>query len=165
MFYENIENLKKDGYEGFVSIEDLWQDSSMIPKKKGVYLILNKKQNNTSFINPGVGGFFKNKDPNVSIDVLKENFVNNSLVIYIGKAGGANNHSTLQSRLKNYLKFGQGKKAPHRGGRYIWQIEHHKNLIVCWKILEEQEPRNIEESLISEYESIFGRLPFANLQH
>ena len=103
--------------------KDLWNDKSMIPKQMGIYMVLNTEPN-VDFINPGVGGFFKGKDPNVDILQLKEKFVD-ATVVYIGKAGGTSSKATLFSRLGQYLSFGQTKNIGHYGGRYIWQLKNH----------------------------------------
>ena len=160
-----IESLKANHFKGFISIKELWNNQDNIPKTMGIYFILNPNLNNIKFMDNGVGGFFRNQDPNVSIDVLAQEFVPNSLVIYIGKAGSENNISTIHSRVKLYLKFGQGKKVGHWGGRLIWQLENYKDLLVCWKTIENKEPREIESNLILEYREEFGRLPFANLSN
>lgn len=43
------------------------------------------------------------------------------------------------------MSFGQGKPVGHWGGRLIWQLEDVKDLIVCWKVLEKEEPRDVEK--------------------
>jgi hypothetical protein len=161
MNFNNKTDLAESGFEGFVSINDLWIDKSSIPKKMGVYFVLNL-DNNVEFINPGVGGFFKDKDPNVDIPLLKEKYVE-SLVVYIGKAGGSSSKATLFSRLGQYLDFGLTKNVGHYGGRYIWQIKNHRNLVICWKILSDEEPIVVEKELLSFFKQEFGKLPFANL--
>ena len=51
----------------------------------------------------------------------------------------------------------------HGGGRSIWQLADAKELIVCWRVLSEEEPRFIEERMISEFrEAHNGMRPFAN---
>lgn len=157
--FNNFNKLKNNKFQGFNTIEELWNDNSIIPNKKGVYLILNKNEN-IEFLEEGVGGFFQNRNPNVSIDRLTNEFVSNSLVIYIGKA------NNLKSRLNQYLRFGKGLNSPHWGGRFIWQIQQHKELIICWKTLSDDEnPREIEKQLILEYKKQFNnKRPFANLQ-
>ena len=110
----------------------------------------------------GTGGHFKRKDPNVSIDVLKLNWVD-SLVVYIGQAGGGASNATLNSRLKQYFRFGQGKNAAHYGGRYIWQLENSEDLIVCWKPLPNDDSRTMERQLIKSFKNEFSKRPFANL--
>jgi hypothetical protein len=161
MNFNTKQDLIDSGFEGFVSIKDLWIDKSMIPKEMGVYMILNTK-NDVEFINPGVGGFFKGKDPNVDILTLKEKYVK-SLVVYIGKAGGSSSKATLFSRLGQYLSFGLSKNVGHYGGRYIWQIKNHSNLVVCWKTLSSEEPIFIEKELLSFFKEEYSKLPFANL--
>lgn len=158
-------NTKKDlidnGFEGFVSVKDLWNDKSMIPKQMGVYMVLNMEPN-VEFVNPGVGGFFKGKDPNVDIPQLKDKYVD-SAVVYIGKAGGSTAKATLFSRISKYLRFGQTKNEAHYGGRYIWQLKNHQDLLFCWKPLYDEEPIVLEKELLSFFREEFGRLPFANL--
>ena len=87
MSFNNVDDIKKIGFMGFKSVKDLWIDRSSIPKIKGVYLVVNPSNSKPEFMNPGVGGFFKGKDPNVSLAELENNYVENSQVIYIGKAG------------------------------------------------------------------------------
>ena len=52
----------------------------------------------------------------------------------------------------------------HWGGRLIWQLENHADLLVCWRATTE-EPRRVEESMLAALEIHYGRLPFANLSH
>ncbi|MEX1013623.1 MAG: hypothetical protein WDZ80_00495 [Candidatus Paceibacterota bacterium] len=164
MDFNEIDDLKKFGFTGFKKIQDLWIDSSVIPDSIGVYVIWNPFYDQAEFINPGVGGFFKGKDPNVDEEVLLQNFNPESKVVYIGKAGSLNSGSaTLKSRLRQYLRFGQSKKAGHWGGRYIWQLKHHKNLMIAWRRTPTQDPRNVEIELLNMYRNQFGQLPFANL--
>ena len=61
--------------------------------------------------------------------------------------------------------FGQGKPVGHWGGRLIWQLEDAKDLIVCWKVLEKEEPREEEKKMIQAFKKQHeGKRPFANLQ-
>ncbi len=160
--FNDINNLKTEGFSGFKSVKELWEDKSCIPKIKGVYLVLD--HNGTAdFINPGVGGFFKGKDPNISIEELNNNYVKDSLVVYIGKAGSPTGKATLHSRLNQYLRFGQGKNVGHWGGRLIWQLKNYRNLVFCWKLTIDDDPREVEKQLIDNYEKQYGMKPFANL--
>ena len=112
-----IQRLKSDGFEGFISVENLMQSRKMIPSNSGVYIILRLKDSEPEFLEQGTGGFFKKKEPrnpNVSIDELRDNWLPDEAIIYIGKA------TSLKSRLGSYLRFGEGKFATHWGGRYIW---------------------------------------------
>jgi hypothetical protein len=89
--------------------------------------------------------------------------VDGALVLNIGKAGPGK--ATLRSRLKQYIRFGQGEAVGHRGGRYIWQLAHSDDLLVCWKVTPDDVPRTVEKMLIEEFETVYGRPPFANLKH
>lgn len=113
MDFNSTDSLRVVGFWGLESVSSLWQDRSSIPKQIGVYMVLNPDPSNPQFILPGVGGFFKGRDPNLSIDKLRGNFVKDSLVLYIGKAGSSTAKATLHSRLGQYLKFGQGKNIGH----------------------------------------------------
>ncbi len=156
-------NIKNMGFNGFLKISELKNNLSAIPDKKGVYFVLRPNDNDVEFIEKGTGGFFKDRDPNVSINELKQNWIKESNIVYIGKAGGSLSNSTLRSRLKQYLSFGEGKKVGHWGGRFIWQIKNIDDFLICWKELETEDPRAFEHALLNEFENEYGRLPFANI--
>lgn len=158
-----IDKLKELGFEGFVTVSQLPSNYNSIPKIKGVYCII-CLEDNCKFLEVGCGGHFKGKNPNVITSLLKTNWVENAGVIYIGKAGGSASKATLHSRLKQYIKFGQGRPVGHWGGRLIWQIENSGNLIVAWKTLSTEEPRDYEMKLISSFVVKYGKRPFANLK-
>jgi hypothetical protein len=162
MDFTSIDSIKKAGFVGFKTMQDLFIDSSMLPATKGVYLILNLGKT-PSYLQTGTGGHFKGKDPNVSIEELKKNWVDKTIVIYIGKAGSDSSRATLKSRLKQYFGFGQGKNIGHWGGRLIWQLSSSNNLVVCWKPLPNADPRAFEEKLIKDFVIQFENRPFANL--
>lgn len=163
MDFNNIKAIEKYGFKGFITVESLFENRRIIPKEMGVYLVLNPDYENPKFILPGAGGFFKEKNPNVSLEELKRNWVKDSLVVYIGKAGEPGKKATLHSRLGQYIRFGQGKKVGHWGGRYIWQLANHRDLIFCWKKTDNENPRKVEQSLIDSFLQRFGKIPFANL--
>lgn len=163
MTFNNKNSLVENGFEGFLSVQDLWVDRSAIPKVRGVYLVIDPNFQDTQFIDPGVGGFFKGKDPNVDIEVLKSNVVSGAEVVYIGKAGSPTGKATLYSRLGQYLRFGQTKNVGHYGGRFIWQIKKHEELVFCWKTVENGDPREVEKSLLSDFQNQYGKRPLANL--
>ena len=156
--------MKEFDFIGFETIDTLMlYECSQVPKQKGIYFVLNQEPSN--FLQNSVGGHFKGKNPTVSINELKNNLVEDTLVVYIGKAGGSNSRATLHSRLKQYMRFGEGEPVGHWGGRLIWQLENHRELTVCYKTLANSEPREEEKKLILEFESIHGNIPFANLAH
>ena len=163
MDFNNIDDIKKAGFVGFKTIQELFVNSSQLPAIKGVYLVLNLETKAPSYLQVGTGGYFKDKNPNVTMQVLKSNWVNKTLVVYIGKAGSNTSSATLKSRLKQYFGFGQGKNIGHWGGRLIWQLASSNNLVVCWKILPDEDPRTFEGKLIKDFVIQFGCRPFANL--
>ena len=153
------------GFEGFIGMGKLMSGSkSMIPAQMGVYVVLRECNTIPKFLAEGTGGFFKGETPNVSIDELKSNWVKDTSIVYIGKAGSMGSTANLRTRLSQYLRFGEGANVGHWGGRYIWQLEDSRDLIVCWKLLYSEEPRSIEQQMISEFKALHsGRRPFANL--
>lgn len=162
MDFKDIEQIKKAGFTGFKTMKELFTDSSAIPKIKGVYLVLNLTKKG-EFLTVGTGGHFKGKNPNVSVSELKANWVDDTIVVYIGKAGKDGSSATLQSRLRQYFGFGQGKNVGHWGGRLIWQLKNSADLVVCWKALPTADPRTVEADLIQDFVSKFSNRPFANL--
>lgn len=157
MTFNDIDELKKNGFIGFRKMSELFLDSSMLPDINGVYIVLNSENKPADFLTIGTGGFFKGKDPNVSLVELKSNWVENTKVVYIGKA------TSLKSRLRQYFNFGQGKNVGHYGGRLIWQLKYSNELLVCWKPLT-SDPREYEADLIRQFVFKFRKRPFANLK-
>lgn len=170
MNFNSIDEIKSSGFTGFKKISELSIDIKSIPHERGIYFVLNMDKVDPKFIVPGVGGFFKGRDPNISVSELEQNWVENSLVVYIGQAGGIINgkwsDSTLQKRIKQYLRFGQGENVGHYGGRLIWQLGNYRDLELCWKSLAGRvmDPKEEESRLISAFKTQFGKRPFANLQ-
>ena len=144
-------------------MQELFVDSSQLPAIKGVYLVLNLNKKIPSYLQVGTGGHFKGKNPNISVDELKTNWVDKTIVVYIGKAGKDGSKATLQSRMRQYFGFGQGGNVGHWGGRLIWQLKNSKELIVCWKELPTEDPRTFEADLIQQFVTKFSNRPFANL--
>lgn len=154
-----IQELKERGFKGFTTIKELKRNFSCgnIPHTSGVYIVLYPTTEHPQFMERGTGGFFKDKNPDVSIEKLQAKWVEKEAVIYIGKAEDLNN------RVKQYIDFGSGKPVGHYGGRYIWQIESSDNLTVCWKDFENA--REKEKEMILEFKDEHnGMLPFANLK-
>jgi hypothetical protein len=161
---ETKTNLEELGFQGFVTIGSLFKNSSVLPKVRGVYMILYPSAIAPKFRTIGSGGHFKEKNPNVSLQLLQDNWVDDATIVYIGKAGSESGSATLQSRLKQYLNFGQGKAVGHWGGRLIWQLALADELVVCWKITPQDEPAFVESNLIKKFKQIYGQRPFSNLK-
>jgi len=128
MRFDSIDSLKAEGFVGFKRIGDLFQSCSDVPEERGVYLILYLSKSHPNFINPGVGGSHKGRNPNVSISELESNWVDNTVVLYMGKT------ESLNRRVSTLMRFGRGKEDPHHCGRNIWQIRDYKHLLLAWRI-------------------------------
>lgn len=165
-----VDQLKDSVFEGFVTIADLRVNNSA-PLQKGVYVVLRINVSDPDFLKEGTGGYFKGNNPNVPVDELYANWIPESSVLYIGKAGGKSKKNgketkaTLNSRIEQLLRFGQGEPVGHWGGRYLWQLADAESLLVCWKVLDIEEPSEVETSMIEAFKRQYkGRRPFANLR-
>jgi hypothetical protein len=123
------EQLKENGFTGFKSAAELLSNTLLLPKIKGVYVVIHPNPENVSFLEKRTGGYFKGKDPNVSIAELSINWVKDSMIVYIGQCGSNGSANTLNKRIKQYLEFGIGKNVGHYGGRYIWQLNDNQELL------------------------------------
>lgn len=157
--------MKDQGFEGFITMGELMAGArSQIPAQKGIYVVLRENESAPQFLSEGTGGHFKGKNPNVSIPELEDNWVEGTSIVYIGKAGGKGSSATLNKRLGQYIRFGQGANVGHWGGRYIWQLADSRELVVCWKALTIDEPREMEHKMIEDFKTTHkGKRPFANL--
>lgn len=133
------------------------------PEEVGVYFVLLPEHTDVQFVPRGTGGFFKGKNPNVSTEELRRNFVPNTRILYIGKAGAQGKKSTLRNRIQLLSRFGQGKAVGHWGGRYLWQVAGAERLVVAWRRTPGEVPQEVECSLIGEFRRAYGKRPFANL--
>jgi hypothetical protein len=162
--YTVLSTIHNLGFSGFYPIGDLWADQSVIPAKKGIYVVIRSSDDPPVFLQKGAGGFFKQRNPNLPVAELAGRWIAGCKILHVGKAGGYLSSATLRSRIKQYLDFGKGKPVGHRGGRLIWQLEHHSKLLVAWKALTQTDPREEERRLILEIYHFYGQLPFANLR-
>lgn len=157
-------DLQDFGFSGFVRVSALHESAlAEVPRAPGVYAILREAESAPRFTETSSGGHFKDKDPTVLVQTLREKWVAGTDIIYIGKAGHLKKPPTLRTRLKQYLDFGFGRPVGHWGGRYIWQLEDSRELLVCWKETAGEDPEAVELELITAFREVHGRLPFANL--
>lgn len=162
--FSAVECLRRAGFLGFCAVSDLMRDVSPVPAVRGVYMVVRRSMAQPVFLAVGSGGYHKGTNPNVAFETLCNKWVENTCVMYIGKAGGEGRKATLRSRVSQYLRFGRGEPAGHRGGRYIWQLKDSAELLFCWMPLPSDSPSSVEASLISAFKSRYGgRRPFANL--
>ncbi len=163
MNFASIDDIRHGGFKGFFAISALQTSQCReVPDVPGVYFILRLNRTPPEFLSEGTGGHFKGNNPTVPVKCLESRWVENALVLYIGKAGPG--RATLKSRLKTYVQFGQRKRVAHWGGRYIWQLHHSHDLLLCWKATADTLPRTEERRLIQEFQAVYGEPPFANLK-
>lgn len=166
-YEETKSELIKKGFTGFKTVDELWKSTESIPKKMGVYVVLYPHNDKPEFKEIGCCGTHKGKNPNVKIEELENNWVENEHIIYIGKAGARNLRTTLARRIKQYLTAGKGENHSHWGGRYIWQIANPQELIFAWKVIPtdaESQPKEVESKMIQEFKAQHEeKRPFANL--
>jgi len=162
---ESVAILRSQGFDGFVTVAHLRSvNRSSVPAVLGIYLVLRDSTSCPEFLAVGTGGYFKNKDPNVPVSRLKDEWVEGAVIVYVGQSG-SNSKGTLKKRVGELIHFGQGKRVGHRGGRLIWQLRDADGLLVCWKQVLHDDPKDFEKALIEAFKSVHdGRRPFANLR-
>jgi len=136
-----------------------------VPERIGVYMVIRESDEPPTFLEKSLAGHFKGRDPTVPIEKLREQWVDRTVTLYIGKAGGPRQNTTIRKRLDTYFKFGEGQPVSHWGGRLIWQLEGSESLLICWLETPKENPRHVEKDLLAQFKKTHDeRLPFANLQ-
>jgi hypothetical protein len=135
----SLDELRARGFTGFRPLLNL--DTNAVTAGRGVYVVLTDPAEDPRFLPSSGGGRFKQRDPTVTESVLSSRWVDASAVVYVGKA------NSLRSRLRQFRDFGQGRPVAHWGGRLIWQLESHADLLVGWRATTE-EPRLVEKSML-----------------
>lgn len=143
----------------FLSAITIGKFDMPIDKKIGVYLIVYPDTKLPNFVYPSPAGWFKGQDPSISIETLKNKWVDGAKILYIGRAMTEKNN--LRHRIKKHIVFWGGKPVAARGGRIIAQIKGYKKLEIWY--MECADPKRKETELIDMFkESYGGKLPFAN---
>lgn len=146
-------------FKGFKTIRELKESCSEVPSSNGVYLVLRRNNQQPIFSISSLGGYVKvpNDSPCYSLSYLQEQYVNGTCILYIGKS------TNMRSRLRSYMRFGQGKRASHGGGRAIWQMADVDDFVICWAETLENS-RMVEWRMIQAFKlSHEGKRPFANM--
>lgn len=155
--------LRAVGFHGFEAIRHL-RDTGLadVLLGAGVYAILRASDDPPNFLKRSHGGWFKHADPSVPTETLFARWVPEAVVLYIGKADlGKNGKRGLRTRMGELLDFGAGKPIGHRGGRYLWQVQHSDDFIACWRA--DATPRATEKALIEGFRLAYGARPYANI--
>lgn len=152
--------LRKKGFEGFVRFADL--DMSSVPTEAGVYVLLRVSNRNPEFLPTSPAGWFKGRNPTAALGVLEDRWVEGTPCVYIGKADKTGKGRHLRKRLSEFREFGGGCAIGHWGGRYVWQVADAFDYLVAWRTTDEN-PVEVENQLVNEFETLFGCLPFGNI--
>lgn len=152
-FLGKIKDLKSGGF--------IW-DRGL--SAAGVYLIVYEGKETPQFIIPGCGPEkYRDREVNTIKDKLEENWIClgfNRNIVYIGES---ESKGGVGARVKEHMKFGNGEEANAYGGRYIWQIKDHDNLLVFWK--KSNNPKREKKLILKDFKDKYGKLPFANLKN
>lgn len=151
------EDLVSRGFEGSVSLRQLPRRPETIPNVSGVYAVVRACSDPVAFVGKSAGGHFKGRDPSVARGTLTRAWINGTDTMYLGRA------RLLRRRIDELARFGRGESVGHWGGRYLWQLADHDNLLVAWHVATDYVER--EAALIDEFRATHGGLPFANLAH
>ena len=106
---------------------------------------------------------FQGGNPSASIEYLDERWVDDTIITYIGQAGGGSSTVGLRERVRRYLKHGMRGKGGHSGGRLVWHISDPTRLVFCWKVITRGDPERVESSLLDEFRECYKQLPFGNI--
>jgi hypothetical protein len=150
--------LSARGFVGWATF-DKFRTADVCPDVGGVYVVVRPDSEAPCFLELSRGGWFKDRDPTVTPDALRANWVSGAEVVYIGKA------NSIRRRLREFAKFGAGQKIGHWGGRLIWQLTDSATLVVGWMPTPGRDPLTVEGELIAEFKSQYGKAPFANDPH
>lgn len=158
-------DITDEKFVGGYQIADLAASRENIPQLPGVYLVVSPwpqypPEFQSSIVRSRLG-----REANVSADELRQRWVTQTRVLYVGSASGNGPRSTLQHRIRTYLRSGRGHAAPHWGGRFIWQLKSVDECRIYWRATMRTSARELEATLLAAFHSRYGRLPFANLQH
>ncbi|MBM4436952.1 MAG: hypothetical protein FJ029_06890 [Actinobacteria bacterium] len=154
------DELSSDGFEGFVSVRELGRGAAWpVRSAAGVYAVLRMAAGMPEFLASNRGGRFKRKDPTKPVSELLARWVPGAQVLYFGKA------DNLDERIRALLRFAAGRPVAHWGGRLLWQVQGHLDFIVCWKRTAQGiDPEAVESHYLRQFQSTYGKLPFANLR-
>ena len=158
-----FEEIKSWGFEGFLPVSTLKTTLELtnyldtVPHQSGVYLVLNPTLEKPNWLRKSVGGHFKGEDPTVASIFLEKNWVNGAKILYVGET-----QRTLEKRVSELIQFGSGKLIGHKGGRILWQLENHNDLLICWLVHEN--PVEMRKEILRKFKSKYNVLPFANLK-
>lgn len=123
---------------------------------KGVYIIVRPDSfHKIDFAENSPAGWFKGKNPTVSIEQLKAKWTDDTNILYIGKS-----ETSVKRRMQQHVRFWNGESVAAWGGRSIAQIQGFEDLEVWY--LPCENPSETEKALLNRFKDQYQKLPFAN---
>lgn len=158
------EAIDLSGFTGWVSFTAL--PTADVPTGPGVYVVVRPNDDPPTFLDVSPAGHFKGKDPTVPIAELQALWVPDTRIVYIGKANlGSAGRRGLRKRLDEFRRSGAGEPVGHSGGRRIWQLADHADLLVGWRVTDDTDAARIESEMIAQFRGHHGLRPFANMRN
>jgi Ca-activated chloride channel family protein len=152
-------------FEGYVTIGKLRAEGlERIPAQPGVYAVLLPDNFRPEILERSPGDRFKDQDPPVPAARLEREWVDGTRILYIGRAGNRNGGQNLRERIKELLDSGGDKPVAHWGDQILWRLKGNDSLLIAWSPVAGA-PEVVEHKLLEQFESLHGKLPFANLKH
>lgn len=148
----NSTGLQAAGWSGLLPLMGL--DKRVVTMQVGVYTVVRARSTEALFTR-----LSRQRGSNNALedDVVARRWVEGASVLYIGQTSA---RGGLQRRLRPFSTASAG----HSGGRAIWQLEEHAELLVAWLATPPRViPQLAEAALISRFRRDHqGRVPFAN---
>ncbi|RZT07666.1 hypothetical protein EV589_5896 [Mycobacterium sp. BK558] len=158
------EPIDLSGFTGWVPFAAL--PTAAVPTDPGVYVVVRPTDEPPTFLHTSPAGHFKGKDPTVPVAELEALWVPGTRIVYIGKANaGRSGRRGLRKRLDEFRRSGAGEPVGHSGGRRIWQLADHADLVVGWRVTDDAAAAATETGLIAQFRAHHGLRPFANMRN